>query len=169
VTTLDRIQSALDEGQFETLEASDGMPFVRVARQHVPVVMQALRDSCGFETNTLVSCIDRHPKSPRFEVIYQFLSLEHNDRVRITVSVDDEAPSVASISALWPGANFSERECFDMFGIDFEGHPNLERLLMPKDYDHHPLRKEFPHRGIEPDRLYREWERQRHLTADQAR
>jgi NADH-quinone oxidoreductase subunit C len=54
-----------------------------------------------------------------------------------------------------------ERECFDMFGVVFEGHPALKRLLMPEDYDHFPLRKDFPHYGIEPDRLYREWERAR--------
>ena len=63
---------------------------------------------------------------------------------------------------LWPGAAFSERECWDMFGIRFEGHvPNLERLLMPEPYEHFPLRKDFPHQGIEPDRLYREWDRAR--------
>jgi NADH-quinone oxidoreductase subunit C/D len=59
-----------------------------------------------------------------------------------------------------------ERECWDMFGIRFDGHENLRRLLMPEAYGHHPLRKEFPHQGIEPDRLYREWERERIQRAE---
>ena len=62
---------------------------------------------------------------------------------------------------LFPGAAFMERECYDMFGVRFEGHAHLRRLLMPEAYGHHPLRKDFPHQGIEPDRLYREWDRER--------
>jgi len=75
--------------------------------------------------------------------------------------VGGDDPRVATCTDLWPGAGFSERECYDMFGVRFEGHPDLRRLLMPEGYGHHPLRKDFPHEGIEPDRLYREWDRER--------
>jgi len=75
---------------------------------------------------------------------------------------------VASCTALWPGASYMERECYDMFGIRFEDHPDLKRLLMPDGYGHHPLRKDFPHKGIQPDRLYREWDRERRLAAETA-
>jgi len=70
--------------------------------------------------------------------------------------------SVPSIIDLYPGAAYAERECYDMFGIVFDGHADLKRLLMPDGYDHFPLRKDFPHQGIEPDRLYREWDAARH-------
>jgi NADH-quinone oxidoreductase subunit C len=68
---------------------------------------------------------------------------------------------VPSCCDLWRGASFSEREVWDMFGVRFEGHPDLRRLLMPEGYPHHPLRKDFPHQGIEPDKLYRDWDRER--------
>ena len=100
------------------------------------------------------------PAEPRFELVHQLWSLANNDRVRVHTRLAEGA-SAASCVALWPGAAYMERECFDMFGIAFAGHTGLKRLLMPDDYGHHPLRKDFPHQGIEPDRLYREWDRRR--------
>jgi NADH-quinone oxidoreductase subunit C len=79
----------------------------------------------------------------------------------VETTLADEDPRVSTCTDLWRGAMFMERECWDMFGVRFEGHPDPRRLLMPEDYGHHPLRKEFPHHGIEPDRLYREWDRAR--------
>jgi NADH-quinone oxidoreductase subunit C/D len=84
--------------------------------------------------------------------------VERSERVRVRSYIDADSESAPSIMDLWPGAAYSERECFDMFGIAFEGHENLKRLLMPDDFPHHPLRKDFPHQGIEPDALYRAWE-----------
>jgi NADH-quinone oxidoreductase subunit C len=124
-------------------------------------VLERLRQRAGFEANTLVTGVDLYPSEPRFEVVYQFLSFAHNDRVRVRVLVTEEDAHVPTCTDLWPGASFSERECWDMFGIRFDGHPDLRRLLMPEAYGHHPLRKDFPHQGIEPDRLYREWDRER--------
>ena len=66
-----------------------------------------------------------------------------------------------AVTDLWPGTSFSERETWDMFGVGFTDHPDLRRLLMPQGYDHHPLRKEFPHVGIEPDKLYKKWDAER--------
>jgi NADH-quinone oxidoreductase subunit C len=94
-------------------------------------------------------------------VVWQFRSYAHSDRVRLTCRVAGSDAWVPSCCDLWPGANFSEREAWDMFGVRFEGHPDLRRLLMPDGYEHHPLRKDFPHQGIEPDRLYRQWDRER--------
>ena len=71
------------------------------------------------------------------------------------------APEAPTCTDLWPGAAYFERECFDLLGVRFTGHAHLKRLLMPEGYDHHPLRKDFPHQGIQPDRLYREWDRER--------
>ena len=84
----------------------------------------------------------------RFEVIYQFLSLPHGTRLRIKARVSEELPEIASVSAIWRGANFLEREVYDLMGIRFIGHPDLRRILMPEDYDEgYPLRKDFPAEG----------------------
>ena len=145
----------------QAIESQDGAACYRVGREHFLDWMRALRDEAGFETVTLVTAIDRLPHKARFELNYMLLSLAHRERVRVCVELEEEDANIPTITGLWPGANYFERECYDMFGICFAGHPKLERLLMPEGYGHHPLRKDFPHHGIEPDRLYREWERTR--------
>ena len=82
-------------------------------------------------------------KEPRFEVVVQFLSVSKNDRKTVKVFVDDEELSIPSITDIYPSANFYEREAFDMFGINFLEHPDLTRILMPDDWDGHPLRKNY--------------------------
>ena len=161
MNTLERIQAALGELEFEELPSIDGVVSLRVAPEQVRSGVAALRDNAGFETITLVTAIDHLPRSPRFEVIHQLLSLEHADRVRLRTQLEENEARIDSITELFPGASFMERECYDMFGIEFVGHPDLRRLLMPEGYGHHPLRKDFPHQGIEPDRLYREWDAKR--------
>ena len=82
-------------------------------------------------------------KEPRFEVVVQFLSISKNQRKTIKVFVDDEELSIPSITDVYPSANFYEREAFDMFGINFLEHPDLTRILMPDDWNGHPLRKNY--------------------------
>tara|TARA_B100000989_G_C19516282_1_gene461812 strand:- start:1859 stop:2272 length:414 start_codon:yes stop_codon:yes gene_type:complete len=82
-------------------------------------------------------------KEPRFEVVVQFLSVSKNERRTVKVFVDDEDLSIPSITDIYPGANFYEREAFDMFGINFLEHPDLTRILMPDDWNGHPLRKNY--------------------------
>ena len=84
--------------------------------------------------------------------------------MRTRLAEDDAR--VPTCTDLWPGAGYAERECYDMFGIEFDGNPDLRRLLMPEGYEHHPLRKDFPHQGIEPDRLYRAWDRERRAAEE---
>jgi len=160
MTAIERIQAALAESDFAIAETCDGSDCIEVEKTRLHDVMQLLRNDCGFEMSTFVTAIDRSEVAPRFQLNYGLLSIRHNDRLRVRTHVAD-GEAVASVTDLWSGANFSERECYDMFGIRFDGHPDLRRLLMPDGYDHHPLRKDFPHQGIEPDRLYREWERSR--------
>src|SRR5579863_5369846 len=94
-----------------------------------------------------MTAVDWYPSAPRFQLSYHILSHFLKDRVRLRAMVEEEDPSVESITSLWPGANYFEREVFDLFGIRFEGHPYLRRLLMPEDWEGHPLRKDYPVEG----------------------
>src|SRR5688572_16451229 len=151
MTTIERVRAALREIAVEERATVDGLPTIRIAPAAVRPVMQRLRDVAGFDSNTFVTAVDRYPAEPRFVVTWQFLSTTHNDRVRVEARVEGESPRIATITDLWPGTRYFERECYDMFGIVFDGHEELRRLMMPEGYDHFPLRKDFPHQGIEPD------------------
>ena len=108
-----------------------------------------LRDNpaCPFEAMQDLTCVDWLPREPRFEVVYHLLSIQNKQRIRLKVKVSGEAPAVQSVTSVWPSANFFEREVFDLFGIRFNGHPNLLRLLMPEEWEGHPLRKDYPVEG----------------------
>ena len=159
--TAKRVAAALEGVEYRTQGARDGMHTVVVDRKDLADVLGRLQSRAQFEQATFITGVDHMPANPRFEVVHQLWSLSHRDRVRIKTFVTLEDPVVPTATHLWPGTAFMERECFDMFGIRFEGHENLRRLLMPEDYEHFPLRKEFPHHGIEPDKLYRAWEKGR--------
>ncbi|MBI4461866.1 MAG: NADH-quinone oxidoreductase subunit C [Acidobacteria bacterium] len=94
-----------------------------------------------------LTCVDRYPVEPRFEIIYHLLSLKTRTRLRLKVHVPGENPRLDSVTGFWPAANWLEREVFDLFGVQFAGHPNLRRLLMPDDWEGHPLRKDYPVEG----------------------
>lgn len=159
--TAARVAAALEGLKVRVVEAKDGMHTLVVERSDLAEVLARLQSRAQFEQVTFITGVDHLPAQPRFEVVHQLWSLIHRDRVRLKTFVTLEDPVVPTATHLWPGAAFMERECFDMFGIRFDGHENLRRLLMPEDYEHHPLRKEFPHHGIEPDKLYRAWEKER--------
>jgi NADH-quinone oxidoreductase subunit C len=162
MSTLERIQAALSGLSAKLVATRDAStPTFEIEARDMHAVCAALRDRAGFDSNTFVTAIDHYPSEPRFKLCAQFLSVRHNDRVRVEAWLPGVDPKVATIVDLWLGAAYAERECYDMFGIQFEGHVGLKRLMMPDDYDHFPLRKDFPHQGIEPDRLYREWDRRR--------
>jgi NADH-quinone oxidoreductase subunit C len=115
---------------------------------HVPLedwlsFAQALKDQ-GFETCADVTAVDwMRQRDERFQVVVNLLSMTKGLRLRMSTGVARENPTLPSLTPLWPGAGFAEREVYDMFGIVFEGHPDLTRILMPDDWDGHPLRKDF--------------------------
>ena len=99
----------------------------------------------GFERLSDITAVDYFPQeNPRFHVVYQFTSLSHRATLCVRVLVPGVRPSIATIEGVYPNANWRERELFDMFGIDVEGHSDLRRILMPHDWEGHPLRKDFP-------------------------
>lgn len=108
-------------------------------------VATALREEFGFEYLSALTAVDYWPQlAPRFHVVYQFSSFQHNCRLEVRVPLPDEAPAIPTISEVYWSANWPERELFDMFGIQIENHPDLRRILMPSDWQGHPLRKDYP-------------------------
>jgi NADH-quinone oxidoreductase subunit C len=94
-----------------------------------------------------ITAVDWHPAEPRFEVVYHLHSIEKNSRVRLKCRLRGATPEIESVTGIWRGANWYEREVWDMFGIRFLNHPNLDRILMPIDWEGHPLRKDYPVHG----------------------
>jgi NADH-quinone oxidoreductase subunit C len=94
-----------------------------------------------------VTGVDRFPIEPRFELNYHLLSLSRREIIRLRVALPGQNPSIQSVVPVWPTANWHEREIFDLFGIRFEGHPNLKRMLLPDDWEGYPLRKDYPVEG----------------------
>jgi NADH-quinone oxidoreductase subunit C len=134
-----------------TDRASLDHPAVNVPLADVMAVLRYLRDEGGFDHLVDLTAIDwAEGVSPRFTMVYHLFSTTRHDYLRVAANcTDDAAPTAPSITSLWAGANWHERECYDMFGIKFDGHPDLRRILMWDGYPHHPLRKEFPLAGIE--------------------
>lgn len=106
-----------------------------------------LRNEEKFNRLSAVTAVDWHPAEPRFEVVYQLHSIELNQRLRLKCRLGGLNPEIDSITSVWRGANWFEREVFDMFGITFRNHPNLTRILMPIDWEGYPLRKDYPVHG----------------------
>jgi NADH-quinone oxidoreductase subunit C len=115
-------------------------------REDIIIVLQHLRDIEGFTSFVDVCGADYPERKERFEVVYHLLSMSHNIRVRVKTSTDEDTP-VASACALWPAADWFEREAFDMYGILFSDHPDLRRILTDYGFHGHPLRKDFPLTG----------------------
>jgi len=94
-----------------------------------------------------VTAVDRYPMEPRFEIVYHVHSVERKERVRLKCRLAGSSPRIESVTGVWRGANWYEREVFDLFGIEFTGHPDLRRILMPDDWEGFPLRKDYPVTG----------------------
>src|ERR1035437_10312795 len=103
--------------------------------------------AAGFNFFEDMTAVDWFPSSPRFQLSYHLLSHTFKERIRLRVLVDGASPTIDSITSVWPAANYYQREVFDLFGVRFEGHPNLRRILMPDDWEGHPLRKDYPVEG----------------------
>jgi NADH-quinone oxidoreductase subunit C len=120
---------------------------IYVVRESLPAVCEQLKTSGLVDYLSDLTCADYYPREPRFEVAYHLLSMKRKERVRLKVRLEGGNPQIESITSLWPAAGFFEREVFDLFGIRFLGNPDLRRILMPEDWEGHPLRKDYPVEG----------------------
>lgn len=124
-----------------------GQCSVIVSKGAIKEIMQYLHDTpeLYFDYLTDLCGVDYfEKKEPRFEVVYHLYSIRHKHMLRLRAEVSEEECSIDSVTGIWKGAEWHERECFDMFGITFTGHPDLRRVLMPEDWEGHPLRKDYP-------------------------
>jgi NADH-quinone oxidoreductase subunit C len=140
------MQAALPGVPFESAGSRDRHPTLYIGRDDVPAVMRAMRDTPELKCAVLMelTAVDFWPREPRFEVVYILVSLEHRLRIRLKVRLAGDSAHVATVSDVWPAANWLEREVWDLFGIVFDGHPDPRRLLMPEDWEGFPLRKDYP-------------------------
>jgi NADH-quinone oxidoreductase subunit C len=122
---------------------------VVVLREHLLRAAEflATAPSLRFSFLSDITTVDRFPVEPRFELNYQLLSLDRREQLRLRVWLPSADPVISSVTRIWPTANWHERENFDLCGIRFEGHPDLKRILMPEDWEGHPLRKDYPTTG----------------------
>jgi NADH-quinone oxidoreductase subunit C len=141
----ERLTSALGASILSATQAT-GELTIAVRRDDSLAVLQHLRDIESFSTFVDVCGADYPERAERFEVVYHLLSMSKNARIRVKVTTDEDTP-VASAFALWPAADWFEREAFDMYGILFSGHPDLRRILTDYGFHGHPLRKDFPLTG----------------------
>ena len=117
-----------------------------VAPENNQEAAKALK-AAGYNFLEDVTCVDWYPSEPRFQITYHILSHSLKRRVRLIARVNGDGAAINSMMPVWPSANFYEREIFDLFGVHFGGHPNLVRIMMPEDWQGHPLRKDYPVEG----------------------
>lgn len=124
---------------------------VIIPRESITDVCLTLKTRHGFDLLSDICGADRGPEEdPRFEVNYQLFSTKHYNRLRLKVLLSEDDANVETVTTIWKTANWHERETYDLFGVNFEGHPDLRRILLPSDFDGHALRKDYPLRGYEP-------------------
>jgi NADH-quinone oxidoreductase subunit C len=117
-----------------------------IARDEIREAAKIVRDA-GYNFLEDVTAVDWYPVEPRFQVSYHILSHGLKKRLRLRVFVPSDDPVIDSITPVWPSANFYEREVYDLFGVRFAGHPNLRRIMLPDEWEGHPLRKDYPVEG----------------------
>lgn len=143
--TLRKLQEQYGDSIIES-HSRLGQDTVVLPKKALLEAARLLKEDDALDYNFLmdVTAVDHFKRRPRFEVVYHFYSLNHNHRLRLKVPVGGDTPEVPSLTGLWPSANWYEREVWDMFGISFQGHPDLRRILMYDAFQGHPLRKDYP-------------------------
>jgi NADH-quinone oxidoreductase subunit C len=133
------------DGIVDAKFALDELTLIVAAEQLIPIC-QALKSDFQFERLSAVTAVDWWPSSPRFEIVYLLHSISRNVRLRVKVRAG-ENEEIDTVCYVWRAANWYEREVFDLFGVRFRNHPNLERIMMPPDWEGYPLRRDYPVHG----------------------
>jgi len=141
-TGLELLARELGDATLETVYFRDRATVV-IDPARIRSVLATLR-AHGYTFLASVHGVDYYPQEPRLGVVYELLDMSRVDRIAVKLRVGTDAPTVESVTEDWPTANHQEREVYDMFGVVFEGHPDLRRILMPEDYEGHPQRRDFP-------------------------
>src|ERR1700686_2223149 len=135
------LQALAIDAKYDRAELTLTLP-----REQIRAACEAVLQN-GYNFLEDVTAVDWYPSEPRFQITYHILSMSLKERLRLVVRLDSGDAALASITPVWPSANFYEREVFDLFGVHFAGHPNLRRIMMPEDWNGHPLRKDYPVEG----------------------
>jgi NADH-quinone oxidoreductase subunit C len=152
---LDRLREAMGEAIVREHERL-GDATVVVARERLAEALRFLHSEADLDFDVLsdLTAVDHysqeHPRTPRFEVVYHLYSIVQNHRLRVKVEVSADDAEVASSVSVWPAADWMEREVFDLYGIRFDGHPDLRRILLYEEFEGHPLRKDYPKTRRQP-------------------
>jgi NADH-quinone oxidoreductase subunit C len=141
-TGLELLAQELGEASLETVYFRERATLI-VDPARIRSVLGTLRTK-GYAFLASVHGVDHYPEEPRLGVVYELLDMSRVDRVTVKLRLPSDAPNVESVTADWPTADHQEREVYDMFGVVFDGHPDLRRILMPEDYEGHPQRRDFP-------------------------
>lgn len=145
---VDRLRAWKPESVSQVIEHRGETTIVVPHRLLLAIAEQCKQDpELNFNQLSDATCVDRFPNEPRFELNYQLLSIPRLARIRLRTSVSGQQPIIDSLEPVWPGANWMEREIFDLFGIRFEGHSDLRRILLPDEFEGAPLRRDFPVEG----------------------
>jgi NADH-quinone oxidoreductase subunit C len=148
--TQNSVAAAVDAFDADAIKAGKidrGELTLEIAPAKIVSVCGFLKYDQKFVRLSTVTAVDRYPAEPRFEVVYHLHSIERNERVRLKCRVRGEDPVIESVTGVWRGANWYERETFDLFGIKFLNHPDLRRIMLPDNWEGHPLRKDYPVTG----------------------
>ncbi len=143
-----RALEAYDPSAVEGGKLDRGELTLEVPREKIVPVCEFLKTHCHYNLLADVTATDWYPVEPRFRVVYHLYSLKSFQLLRLKVRLDGADPRVESVCSVWPTANWFEREVYDLFGVFFTGHPDLLRILMPEDWEGHPLRKDYPVEGF---------------------
>jgi NADH-quinone oxidoreductase subunit C len=149
---LDRLKERFQAGEIVETGSQHGNEWVRVRRDSWRDVCEFLRDDPTTRMDMFIdlTAVDRYLTEPRFDVVLHLYSLGHKHRVRLYAGIPEEDPILDTVATVWPGANWFEREAFDLYGVRFKGHPDLRRILMYPEFVGHPLRKDYPKEKRQP-------------------
>jgi NADH-quinone oxidoreductase subunit C len=118
-----------------------------IASSRIVAVGEFLRDKCGYDFLADLTCRDDYPTEPRFQVVYHLYSIAKKQFLRLKAGLPGDAPVIDTVTTVWPAAGWHEREVFDLFGVRFNGHPDLRRIMLPDNWEGFPLRKDYPVEG----------------------